>query len=128
MPQHEFEGRLLHLESLMLHAMDLINNLSDQIGKLQQDTMMTRTAAASMTTSTGSRSAVVTTPITAAPDANTLGEGVATIRTRGGALLSDWFNGAVYSNFSTEIAAGTRIEVVQDGSGWKLVAADGCGS
>lgn len=70
-------------------------------------------------------SAVVATGgITAAPDADTLGQGNATLRHRTGAALSDGPTVLVYSNFSVAIPAATRVEVVPDGAAYKLVAAD----
>lgn len=70
-------------------------------------------------------SAVVATGgITAAPDANTLGQGNATLRYRNGAALVDGPTVKVYSNFTMAVAAGTRIEVAPDGADYKLVGAD----
>lgn len=62
--------------------------------------------------------------ITAAPDANTLGQGNAVLRYRNGATLVNGPTVRVYSNFSTAIPAGTRIEVAPDGADYKLVGSD----
>jgi hypothetical protein len=78
---------------------------------------------------TGIYYAVVTTAITAAPNANTLGQGVAKLRVRGvgAASLTDGATGlAVYSHFSTAVAVGKRILISRepDGNGWILVSGD----
>jgi hypothetical protein len=74
----------------------------------------------------GSRpiAAVVTTEIDAKPDADTLGEGVARLRTRSGADLTDGEEVTVFSNFSVAIPVGTEIVVLPDGEAHMLVGAD----
>ena len=74
----------------------------------------------------GTISAVVATGgITAAPDANTLGQGDAVLRLRNGAALINGPTIKVYSNFSTAIPAGTRIEIAPEAGGdYKLVGSD----
>lgn len=67
---------------------------------------------------------VATGGITAAPNANTLGQGNVTLRYRTGAALVDGPVVLTYSNFSTAITAGTRVEVVPDGEAYKLVASN----
>jgi hypothetical protein len=62
--------------------------------------------------------------ITAAPDANTLGQGMAVQRFREGAVLSDGEEVKVYSNFSVAIPSGTRLVIAPDGDAFQLVAAD----
>jgi hypothetical protein len=74
----------------------------------------------------GVMSAVVTTEITAAPDADTLGEGVAMLRLRSGADLTDQEEVTVFSDFSVPVPVGTRIKVAPDGEAYALIAADFC--
>jgi hypothetical protein len=76
----------------------------------------------------GPISAVVTTAITAKPDADTLGQGIVTLRVRkaGGPDLADGPSVRVYSNFSVEVPVGTDVEVAPDGADYKLIAVDYC--
>jgi hypothetical protein len=69
--------------------------------------------------------AVVTTTITAAPNADTLGVGAAKLRVRNGATLADGQTGVVvYSNLSTAVASGKRCTVAPYGSAYLLINAD----
>ena len=70
--------------------------------------------------------AVVTTAIPPAPDADSVSDdGRATLRVRTGTALEDGATGQViYSDWSAEIAVGTRIQVEPDGDGWMLVTTD----
>lgn len=71
-------------------------------------------------------SAVVTTEITAAPDADTLGQGFARLRVRDGAALADGPIVKVYAHCEVAVPVGTRIEVCPDGADYKLVFAHYC--
>ena len=62
--------------------------------------------------------------ISAAPNADTLGQGNAVLRVRNGAALTNGPTVKVFSNFSEAVPAGTRIEVAPDGADYKLVGAD----
>lgn len=62
--------------------------------------------------------------IGAAPDADTLGQGNATLRYRNGASLTNGPTVRVYSNFRVPVPAGTRLELAPDGADYKLVGAD----
>lgn len=69
-------------------------------------------------------SAVVASGGITAAVASTLGQGDAVLWPRIGAALTDGPSVKVYSNFSTAIPAGTRIEVAPDGADYKLIGAD----
>lgn len=121
------EARIRHLEEALKMAMDVLARLQDQVGQVAQNQQMSRVPFGSGS-GMRSMSAVVVTEITAAPDADTLGQGTAVLRNRDGADLSDGKTVTVYSNMTVAIEAGTRIEVEPDGADYKLVTADGCPS
>jgi hypothetical protein len=68
--------------------------------------------------------AVVTTEIDAAPDADTLGEGVVMLRARSGADLVDVEEVTVFSNMTSPVAVGTRVHVHPDGEAYMLGIVD----
>jgi len=71
-------------------------------------------------------SAVVTTAITAAPNANAVGQGVAKLRVRTGTAVADGEAGlVVYNDFAAAVAVGKRIVIARDPSGdYMLVSGD----
>ena len=64
--------------------------------------------------------------ITAAPDADTLGQGDAVLRYRNGAALTDGPTVKVYSDAGVAIPEDTRIVIAPDGSDYILVFAWYC--
>lgn len=122
---HEWEARMRHVEECINRLFDLALKLADQLGQVQQNQQMDRKAPGFGKAPKNTISAVVTTAISLAPDANTLGEGAATLRDRDDVDLTDGRTGVrVLSNFSVEVPIGTRIEVAPDGNIYKLVASD----
>lgn len=68
---------------------------------------------------------VVTTELTAAPDANTMGHGSGTIRTRDGYALTDSEEDVEFLNeFQVVIPVTSRVLLGWDGDGWVVIGAD----
>lgn len=68
---------------------------------------------------------VVTTTVTAAPDADTMGHGIGTIRKRTGYALTDDETGVEFLNeFSVPIPVDSRVILDWDGKGWVIIGAD----
>lgn len=120
----EFEQRIRHLEERLMSMEDALRDLADQVGQIAQNQNMMRPAAGMGMGQISISAVAATGGITAAPDADTLGQGNVILRRRDGAALTNGRTVLCYSNFSTAITAGTRLEVEPDGTDYKLVAAD----
>ncbi len=121
----EYEARIRHLESYALSMNELVRRLQEQLGQVAQNQMMARTPTGAGQ-KTGVFRAVVTTAITSAPGASTVGQGVAKLRNRTETTLSDGDAGlVVYNDFAASVAVGKRIMIARDPSGdYMLVSGD----
>jgi hypothetical protein len=123
---HEWEARVRRIETEINRLADVVARLVDQVGQAQQDQRMQRQPPGFGGAARTILRAVVTTAIPAAPDANSVSNaGRAKLRERNGTALTDGRTGlVVLSDFSVEVAVGTRILLAKDGDEYTLVAAD----
>lgn len=120
----EAEQRTRHLEELARGFEEMLHALADQVGAIDQAQKLMRPPIGVGRSPRCAIPAVVTTEISAAPDADTLGEGFVDLRDRDGADLTTGRNVKVYSNMTSAVVVGTRVHVHPDGDGYLLGIVD----